>query len=69
MSLQTQLWKFGDTLEQVKSGEVDLERRLEDALASNLGIIDPDLLLVGRQINAFGGLIDLLAMDEDGILS
>jgi hypothetical protein len=68
MSLQTQLWKFGDTLKPVESGEVDLERRLEDALASNLDIIDPDLLLVGRQINAFGGFIDLLAMDEEGNL-
>ena len=44
-----------------------LESRLEDILASDIGLLNPGLLLIGRQVLAeFGKLIDLLALDAQG---
>jgi len=45
------------------------ENRLETVLADDIKVIDPDLLLIGRQVpTAFGKFIDLLALDSEGQL-
>lgn len=45
------------------------EGQLEDMLAKDLGILDPRLLLIGRQVvTDHGKRIDLLAMNQDGHL-
>jgi hypothetical protein len=54
---------------RVDFSAIETERRLEDVLAQDLGILDPELLLIGRQVpTAYGGFIDLLAMDREGNL-
>lgn len=46
------------------------EKRLEDVLARDLSILDPDLLLIGRQVpTAYGKFVDLLAIDREGNLT
>ena len=46
-----------------------MEERLENWIESDISIIDPDLLVIGRQIETdFGGVIDLLCIDENGDL-
>jgi len=62
------LWKIRqDTLFEIDKSELDLEERLENWIASNVSIIDPNLLVIGRQVKTdFGGEIDLLCIDEKG---
>jgi len=62
------IWRMTDTGPQrLPSSPLDLEQRLEDMLAEDPGMTGIDLLVVGRQVRtAYGGYIDLLALDADG---
>jgi len=70
MAQQTiRLWEIASNqeLSEVASTEVPLEERLEDWLESDISMLDPDLVVVGRQVRTdFGGLIDLLCIDKVG---
>lgn len=69
MPIEIGIWKLGDDLEKVSFVPMDTESKLEDLLAGDISIIDPNLLLLGRQVpTAYGKFIDLLAMDPDGNL-
>lgn len=49
---------------------MEQESRLESILESNVGIVAPHLMVIGRQVRtAFDKYIDLLAMDIEGNLS
>jgi hypothetical protein len=53
----------------VKFAPLDIERRLEDMLANDLTLIGVDLLMIARQVRTdFGGIIDILAVDDEGHL-
>jgi Endonuclease NucS len=62
------LWAVSDgQLKKVAPRQVDRERRLEDWIESNPDILGERFLLVGRQVQtAYGGIIDLLALDSEG---
>ena len=45
------------------------EKDLEDYLGSNPSLLGEDLLVIGRQVVAVGGIIDLLAIDSTGAIS
>jgi len=69
MPIEVGLWKLGDRLQPIEFTRMDSESRLEKVLASDIKVIDPDLLLIGRQVStAFGKYIDLLALDSEGRL-
>lgn len=71
MTPEIRLWKVADGTvpEEVPRSEVGLEKRLEDWLEGNIAMLDPDLLVVGRQVaTAYGGTIDLLCIDREGYL-
>ena len=54
---------------EMSRSEIDLEKRLESLLKNDISILDPDLLVIGQQQpTPFGGIIDLLCLDEDGDL-
>ena len=54
---------------EISSNEINLEEQLEDWLASDISMLDPDLLVIGRQVRtSFGGELDLLCMDSRGDL-
>ena len=66
---QVRLWKvIGDQkLDAIPSSQINLEKRLEDWLESDISVLDPDLLIIGRQVlTDFGGVIDLLCLDSAG---
>lgn len=47
----------------------DLERRLEEWLGEDIGLLGQHLLIIGRQVPTdYGGFIDLLCLDENGDL-
>jgi len=70
MPIEVGIWRLGERLEKVSFSSIESESRLEDVLASNISILSPELMLLGRQIpTGHGKFIDLLAMDEEGNLS
>jgi len=67
MPIEVGIWRLGAKLEPVSYSRMDSENRLETVLADDVAVIDPDLLLIGRQVpTAFGKFIDLLALDSEG---
>lgn len=69
MPVETSIWKIGHTVEKIPFVPLALESKLQAALEQNLGILDPGLMLVGRQVRTENNkFIDLLAMDSEGHL-
>jgi len=69
MPLETTIWNINDGLKPITFSAPDTEMDLEDVIFKKIEIIDPNLLIVGRQVTTdFGGRIDILAMDVDGDL-
>lgn len=68
MSFEMMLWKVdGTKLQPVSVSALDQEQRLEDWIAADPSILGMELAIIGRQVQtAFGGKIDLLALDADG---
>ena len=63
------LWEItpDQKLAELTSNHISLEERLEDWLESDISVLDPNLLVIGRQVNTdFGGTIDLLCLDSAG---
>ena len=68
MAVEMRIWRAdGNTLHPVEFSGIKLETQLETYLESDPAIMGATLLIVGRQVaTAFGGYIDLLALDADG---
>lgn len=63
------IWKISGGLEPVVFSTIETERKLEDALHQDISVLDPSLMVVGRQVATdYGGIIDLLAVDAQGEL-
>ena len=66
---QVHLWEVisDEELHEIPSTRINLEERLEDWLASDISVLDPNLLVIGRQVRTdFAGTIDLLCLDSAG---
>lgn len=60
MPIETEIWRIEKDLSLLSLTGIDLEKRLEDIISAKLAIVDPGLMLIGRQVStAFGGFIDL----------
>ena len=71
MSNEVRLWRIGseENLTEIQRASLDLEARLQDWLARDISILDPRLLVIGREVETdFGGYIDLLCIDAAGDL-
>ena len=69
MTIEIGFWKLEDSPTPVAFEPMESEGQLEDVLAHNIGVADPNLLLIGRQVSTVHGkFIDLLAIDADGKL-
>ena len=71
MTQQIRLWEItrDQTLAEIKGSQIPLEENLEDWLESDISILDSNLLVIGRQVSTdFGGIIDLLCIDDSGDL-
>lgn len=67
MSFEMALWKVNDgKLDAIESSRLEQEQRLEDWIAKNPAVLGMEIALIGRQVQtAFGGRLDLLALDRD----
>lgn len=71
MGDEVRLWEVraDDRLASIPRATLDLESRLEDWLDADIAILDPTLLVIGRQVPTdFGGFVDLLCVDAAGDL-
>lgn len=69
MPIEVGIWRLGEKPEKVSGSLIDSELMLENALARDLSILSPQLMLIGRQVaTAYGKFIDMLAMDVNGNL-
>ena len=69
MANNIRLWEIGSDQKpnEILSDQIALEARLEDWLEADISMLDPGLLVIGRQVRTdFGGEIDLLCLDADG---
>ena len=56
-------------LVEIEQLRLDLEKRLEEWLKRDISILDPNLLVIGQQVQTdYGDFIDLLCLDEAGDL-
>ena len=69
MSIEVAIWRIEEGLNPVSLDGMDYEQRLQDVIAADLSIVDPSLMVIGREVaTSFGGRIDILAIDADGNL-
>jgi hypothetical protein len=68
MATEIRLWKIKDNhLKAIRSGRLDFEERLEAWLEEDISLVSQDLLVIGNQVQTdYGGMIDLLCLDEKG---
>jgi len=68
---EVRLWRVGtdESLSEIGRAKLDLEARLQEWLARDVSMLDPGLLVIGREVETdFGGFIDLLCVDAAGDL-
>jgi len=64
---QPQLWNIRDGRPlSLERGEIAVERDLESWIENEAGLVNPDLLIVGRQLKLDAGRLDLLALHQFG---
>ena len=68
MPVQIALWRVNDQLTPLAPAMFDLESKLEELIARDATTLGLDLMIIGRQENAFGKRIDLLAIDSESRL-
>ena len=69
MTQKVRLWGIseGNKLVEIPATGIEAEKNLEDWIAVDIAILDPDLLVIGRQVTtAYGGTLDLLCLDSNG---
>jgi len=68
MAEDIKIWQIvdGDKLKEIKRGKLNLEERLEGWLEADISLISDDLIVIGRQVETEGGIIDLLCLDLNG---
>ncbi len=64
------LWQIRDDQPvHAPQDSLDLESRLEGWLRDDIGMVNDNLIVIGQQVEtAYGGIIDLLAIDSSGDL-
>ena len=66
---EVRLWEIvcGKALREIPGSQISFEKQLEDWLAKDISLLDPNLLVIGRQVRTdFGQAIDLLCLDNIG---
>jgi hypothetical protein len=71
MPVEVGIWRIGDGAPaRVHFSPIEKESKLEDVLHADIGVLDPSLMVVGREVpTAFGKFVDLLAVDAQGDLT
>jgi len=68
---EVRLWRVGpdERLREIDRAPLNLESRLQEWLTRDISMLDPELLVIGREVETdFGGFIDILCVDTTGDL-
>ena len=69
MSIEVAIWRIDKDFNPVSLSGMDYEQRLQEIIAADLSIIDPGLMIIGREVaTPLGSRIDVLAIDAEGNL-
>ena len=71
MADEVRLWRVGsdEQLTEITSASLNLESRLQEWLVRDISILDPALLVIGREVATdFSGPIDILCVNVEGDL-
>ncbi len=69
MPLELSAWRIDSKLKKMEFTPLDLESRLQEILADDISIADPNLMVIGREVvTGFDKRIDILAINPDGQL-
>ena len=69
MPVELGIWRIDQSVKQMQFIALDLESRLQDILANDISIADPNLMVIGCEVKtSFDKRIDLLAINRDGNL-
>jgi hypothetical protein len=69
MPINHAIWKVGSGPQQLVEVSLQSEALLEQMIVANPSILSPQWLLIGQQVRTlYGGIIDLLAVNQDGQL-
>ena len=69
MPVEVAIWRIDQGHSPVTLSGMDYERRLQEIIAADVSIVDPSLMVIGREVvTSFGGSIDILAIDAGGNL-
>jgi hypothetical protein len=67
MPVELGIWRINGPVQRLRPTSLDAEERLEKLLHEGLGLLDDELLVLGRQVQTdFGKRIDLLGLDIQG---
>lgn len=66
MAIQQSIWTLDG--KKLETTVLDTEKELEDLLYNNIEMLNPDWLIIGRQVAVEGGYIDILCIDRGGSL-
>ena len=70
MSVEVAMWRIDEGVTPISFTGMDKEARLQEIIANDISIVDPGLMVIGREVaTSHGGRIDILAIDADGSLS
>jgi hypothetical protein len=63
------LWRIDSLLKKIELGGFDLEERLEETLNADISMVNPNWMVIGRQVRTSSDkYVDLLCIDRDGNL-
>ena len=69
MPVELGLWRIDASLRKIELGGFDLEERLEEILNADISMVNPNWMVIGRQVRtASDKYVDLLCIDRDGNL-
>ena len=69
MPVEVGIWRVDEDIRPFSYGAMDRESRLQQILTKDIAMIDPRLMVIGREVSgSSGGRIDVLAIDADGNL-
>ena len=69
MPIDQSVWRIGGEVKELDRSELVSENELEEILQDNIKMLNPNWLVIGRQVStAFNSYIDLLAIDSNGLL-
>jgi hypothetical protein len=67
MPVEHAIWKIGKKPHKIKEAVLKSEDDLEEMICSDIGILNEEWMLIGRQVQTgYGKFIDLLALDASG---